>query len=154
MLSREEVKQKNILFWTEFKDYMKKIKSSNGRRINWVSYPTDVKDIYLRLIVNNKGVGVYFDIQPKDEGVRSIIWEQMTELKKVLENEMNYPTQWSEEIILPDGRRISRIFWEDTSFNFYKEEDKLKIFEFLKDRLMEFDRFYQEFKDILINLVH
>lgn len=152
MLTREELKEKNRQFWTDFRKYMNKVKSSNGRRMNWIGYPSDVKNIYIRLQADAKGARLCFDIQPKDQGVREIIWEQMTELKKVMENCMKYETTWLEELYNDDGRIYSRIMWELNDVNYYNDADQLVIFEFLKNRLVEFDEFYQEYKEILISL--
>ncbi|MFN5147372.1 MAG: DUF4268 domain-containing protein [Flavobacteriia bacterium] len=152
MLTREEQKTRNTEFWEKFRKYMNKYRSCNGRKMNWLNYPSDVKCIHIRLQTDSKGARLCFDIQPKDEGVRSIIWEQMTELKKVLDQSMNYETTWIERISSPEGRVYSRIMWEKDRLNFYNEEDHHLIFEFLKDRLLEFDEFYQEFKEILISL--
>lgn len=82
MLTREQQKQLNIEFWNEFRKFMSHFKSSNGKRINWLSYPSDVKNVYIRLQADGKGARLCLDIQPKDDGIRAIIWEQMTELKK------------------------------------------------------------------------
>lgn len=154
MLTKEELREKNKQFWNAFNAYTKRTKSSNGRRINWINYPTDVAFIYVRLVADSKHAAVQFDIQPKDNGIRELIWEQMNELKVVLESEMNYPTDWQEQVYLPDGKVISRISWQLTDVNYFKQDDEETIFAFLKERLVEFDRFYQEFKDILINLAH
>jgi hypothetical protein len=132
---------------------MSKVKSSNGRKMNWVSYPSDVKNIYIRLMVDSKGARLCLDIQPKDEGIREIVWEQMTELKKVMESTMQHETIWIERMSAENGRFFSRIMWEQKGLNYYHDEDKPQIFEFLKNRLIEFDEFYQEFKEILINLM-
>lgn len=153
MLNREELKAKNTEFWSDFRKYMNKVRSSNGRRMNWLNYPSDVKNIYIRLQADAKGTRLCMDIQPKDEGVREIVWEQMTELKKVMESSMKYETTWIEKLTSDDGRTFSRIMWESNEFNYFNEEDQLKIFEFLKNRLLEFDEFYQEFKEILISLM-
>lgn len=153
MLNREELKAKNTEFWSDFRKYMNKVRSSNGRRMNWLNYPSDVKNIYIRLQADAKGTRLCMDIQPKDEGVREIVWEQMTELKKVMESSMKYESTWIEKLTSEDGRTFSRIMWETADFNYFNEEDQLKIFEFLKNRLLEFDEFYQEFKEILISLM-
>jgi hypothetical protein len=102
--------------------------------------------------VDGKAAKLCFDIQAKDEGVRSILWEQMIELKKVLENTMNWEANWSEHFIDVNGQTISRISWEKHGVNFYKDEDWPEIMTFLEERIIEFDLFYQEFKDILIAL--
>lgn len=151
MLSKEERKEKNTLFWESFRKEMRPIKSTNGRSINWINYPTDVKDVYIRLRADSNGASISFDIQPKDDGIRSILWEQMTELKVVMEEETG-PAIWSEFDRVFSGRNVSSIYWEKNDLNFFKEEDVPKIKEFLKEKLIGFDAFYQEFKEILVLL--
>lgn len=154
MLSKEEKKALNTLFWSGFKEFMKKTNSSNGRRMNWLNYPSDVKGIFIRLEADGKGARLCIDIQPKDDGIRTILWEQMNELKRVLESNMNSETFWLEDYNLSDTQTISRIYWETTAGSIYKNEDYETLYHFLKLRLVEFDIFYQEFKDILILLVN
>ena len=152
MFTKEERKELNSNFWDSFHKEMRNHKSSNGRGINWINYPSDVKDIYIRLIADNKEVSLCFDIQPKDDDIRSILWEQMTELKVVMENEVGKATFWNEDHHELNGRIVSRICWEITGLNFYSVKDQSKIKEFLKEKLIRFDAFYQEYKEILISL--
>lgn len=152
MLSKEERKARNAAFWDTFKKEMRSVKSSSGRAMSWVSYPSDVKDIYIRLETDQHGARLCFDIQTKDEGIRAILWEQMTELKKVLEQEMSWETIWIEHLTTKEGKSISRIEWRNDELSFYNDEDWIFIRQFFAQRLLEFDRFYQEFKDILIAL--
>lgn len=153
MLSKEARKERNEQFWSAFKEVMRKKVSSSGRRVNWVTYPTEVKNTYLRLMSDGKFTAVCYDIQFKDAGIQSIFWEQLGELKKVLEISMNYPTVWNDSYINNEGKSIGRIYWELENVNFYNDEDWPIIHEFFKNRLLEFDGFYQEFKEILISLV-
>ena len=95
---------------------------------------------------------VCLDIQPKSDDIRSILWEQMTELKAVMENEMQIEANWNEESHYWNGRLISRIKWENNDLDYYKSEDIPKVIEFLKDKLIRFDKFYQEYKDVIVNL--
>ncbi len=152
MYSKEELKQIRTDFWNQFKVRMQKVRSSNGRRINWLSYPSEVKDIYIRVDADGKGARLTFDIQGKDAGVRQILWEQLYELKAVLEAEMGTDGIWIEHASTPVVADFNRIVWERSDLNFYKMEDHPEILNFLADRLIHFDAFYQEFKDILINL--
>lgn len=155
MLSKEEFKELNITFWKEFQSYMSKTRSSSGRRINWLNYPSDVKTIFIRLEVDGKGARLCFDIQAKDLEIRNLIYEQMTELKMVLENTTIIPPIWNDNYFLKTSQMyVARIYWEDNTLNLYKKEDHLKIFEYLKERLVKFDEFYQEYKEILISMVN
>lgn len=153
MFSKEELKEINTNFWEGFKLHMKKIKSSNGKRVNWLKYPTDVKFIYLRLEVNNKGARICFDIQHKHDEIRAIVYEQMTELKVVLEDAIECETIWMEDYSLFDNT-ISRIQWEIKDVSLYNKNDHVKIYDFLQKTLNEFDLFYQDYKDILVALTN
>lgn len=153
MLPKEERKIRNEQFWAAFKEAMRGKVSSSGRRVNWATYPTEVKDTYLRLICDGNLTAVCYDIQFKDQGIKAIFWEQLGELKAVMEASMNYPTNWNEHFETKEGIIIGRISWELEGVSFYKNEDWPQIHAFFRERLIEFDAFYQEFKDILIHLV-
>jgi hypothetical protein len=153
MLSKEEQKEKNSIFWGNFKNSMKKNTSSAGRRVNWLSYPTEAKELYLRLHADGKSCALNFDIQCKDDGVREVVWEQMGELKTVLLLEMAEEGDWIENFATPDGRTISRITWQRSDLNYFREDDIPRIYDFLEEKIVAFDRFYQEYKDILIQLL-
>lgn len=152
MLSKEERKERNAAFWEGFRKEMRNIKSSNGKGINWINYPTGVNDVYVRLHTDSKITRLSFDIQPKDDGIRSILWEQMTELKIVMEESTGPADNWNEFDHVFAGRTVSRITWETSDYNFYQPEDWDDIKAFLRERLVAFDSFYQEFKEILILL--
>ncbi|MDR0802023.1 DUF4268 domain-containing protein [Fluviicola sp.] len=152
MYTKDELRQFRTDFWNQFNLKMKKIKSSSGRKMNWLAYPSDVKDIYIRIDTDGKGARLTFDIQGKDEGVRQILWEQLQELKIVMESEMGTDGIWIENASSLSVPKFNRILWERNDLNFFKPEDHTEIQNFLADRLIHFDAFYQEFKDILINL--
>jgi hypothetical protein len=151
MLSKEERKLKNQQFWSGFQSFMGKTRSVNGRKMNWINYPSDIKDIHIRLEVDSKFVRLCFDIQGKDPEIRALIYEQMTELKLVLETETIEKPHW-EETYTHLGKTISRIYWERKGLNYFLEKDQEQIYIYLKERLLRFDAFYQEYKEILIAL--
>jgi hypothetical protein len=70
-----------------------------------------------------------------------------------METEIGKATGWNESDHQFNGRTVSRIVWETPTLNFYNKKDHAAIETFLESKLIHFDVFYQEFKDILINLV-
>lgn len=152
MYSKEELREIRTEFWNDFKKHMQQFRSSNGRRMNWLNYPSEVPNVYIRLHADNHGIAFSFDIQGKDEGIRAILWEQMTELKVVLESEMGNDGEWLERTFSESVGEFSSIRWELNGLRFSNPKHKADIFTFFEDRLIKFDAFYQEFKDILINL--
>lgn len=154
MLTKAEIKEKNTIFWSDFKAYMSKIKSTNGKKISWLAYPTEIKFIYLRLSVNKQEVSMNFDIQHKDSAIRSVFWEQMGELKKVFNEHIGEDSIWMEHCSNETLSDFCRIQYKTNEFNYLKEENWPSIFEFLKSKLIGFDAFYQEYKDLLLFLAH
>jgi hypothetical protein len=152
MLTKEERKALNTEFWTSFQKEMRGVKSANGKAIKWINYPSDVKDMYIRLEADSKGARLCIDIQPKDDGIRSILWEQLTELRVVMEDTVGKATSWDEQSHTFQNRTVSRVYWELPETNFFVAEDRIKMKAFLKSKLIDFDQFYQEYKEILILL--
>ncbi|MFM6945749.1 MAG: DUF4268 domain-containing protein [Flavobacteriales bacterium] len=153
MLPKEERKAWNEAFWLGFKTHMRACFSSSGKRVNWINYPTQVKNTYLRLVCDGKQVAICYDIQFKDPAIQSIFWEQLTELKVVLEQNMSVQTIWEPQFLNNEGQTIGRIYWYLEGVNFYNQQDWPTIYAFFKKHLREFDVFYQEFNEILITLV-
>ncbi|MGB0933627.1 MAG: DUF4268 domain-containing protein [Lishizhenia sp.] len=152
MFSKEELRNRKALFWNEFRAIMTLERSVSGRKVNWINYNSGIKFLFIRLDATSKKATFSIDIQPKDDGIREIVYEQFTELKKVLESEFSQPGIWEEAFVLPSQQEISRIYWELDNVNMFRREDKQKIFDFFKDNLLAFDRFYSEYNEILITL--
>ena len=153
MFSREEKHEMNVEFWNGFKQYMKNQKSSVLPRVNWLSYPTNLKHTYVRLYCDGESSALFYDIQFKDKEIRSIFWEQLLELKSLFNKQENHTSNWYEHFETKEGLFISRIEWACDEWSLYRQKDWRKIYRFFKDRLIEFDLFYQEYKEILINLI-
>ena len=153
MFSKEEKREMNIEFWNGFKQYMKSYKSSALPRVNWLSYPTNLKHTYLRLHCDDKCCALFYDIQFKDKEIKALFWEQLQELKPLFTKNESYTSTWHQYFETENGLNISRIEWATYEWSFSRKKDWRKIYRFLKDRLIEFDAVYQEYKEILINLI-
>lgn len=153
MYSKEERKAIKQIFWKGFKAEMNKFPSSNGKRINWINYPTKLKVLYVRCDVDCERATFSIDIQVKDEGIRELIWEQFLELKTVLEQEIGSPGVWLTQNKNSAGQPINSIQWELEGVSVFKPTDETKIYSFLKKKLIGFDAFYQEYNEILFTLV-
>lgn len=153
MLSKEEKKQWNIDFWKGFQKEMRSDLSTHFKGINWLKYPTGINKVHLRMICDSEGASLNYDIQFKDESIRDIFWEQLGELRKVIESIMSSPAVWSRNNLTSEGIVFDRIQWKSKKYDYYNRDNWPKLYLFLKNKLMEFHSFYGEFKDILILLV-
>ncbi len=153
MYSKEDKKALNQLFWDGFKKEMRQYNSREKQNVKWLNYPTGIKHVYLRLHADENGAFLNYDIQLKDDSIRELFWDQCLELKTVLENAMDTPTLWSQNLVSPEGFSFNRIQWASGEFDFYNEADWKDLYAFLKKTVISFDAFYQEFKDVLILLM-
>ena len=153
MFSKEEQKKINTAFWGIVKKELNKTPDAEGRFIQWLNYPIKIKDVFLRLKVNNELAMVSLDIQSADEGIRELIWEQLKELKKAMENNMEILPAWDKTVTNDAGLTIYQIRWELKNVSLYSKQDEKAIIHFFRTVLVEFDAFYFEFGEILKNLV-
>ena len=109
--------------------------------------------MYVRLHADNHHARFSIDIQDKDAGIRDLIWEQFTELRKVLESEMPQEGIWNKDAYNAAGQPIYRISWTINDVNMYDEKNEGVIFTFFEEHLKGFDRFYVEFKEVLFGLL-
>jgi hypothetical protein len=152
MLSKAERKAFNEAYWLTVKKELNKTPDAEGRFIQWLRYPTKIKEIFIRLKVDSKHAMVSIDIQSKDTGIREIIFEQFTELKKVLEEETGAAI-WVEELENEQQQTLSSIRWKLSGVSQFNEQDIPHVVAFFKDKLTAFDRFYKTYFDILKELV-
>ncbi len=153
MFSKEEKSALNHSFWNEFKKSMKKSSTKVQKRINWINYPTHLKHTYLRLVFDEKEAALCYDIQFKDEEIRTLFWDQLKELKTIIDNSMGVPTSWIQNLETSEGLIISRLKWKNPNLSIHHRNDWKKAQLFFKNRLFEFHEFYEEYKEILINLI-
>ena len=153
MLSKEEKSALNHLFWSDFRKKIKNTSSSSNKRINWLNYPTNLRHTYLRLVFNPSETSLCYDVQFRDNDIRTLFWEQLQELKTIIDSSMGSPTIWVKDYETSEGLSISRLKWETRQYSLHNEKDWEPAHLFLKERLLEFDIFYQEYKDILIHLI-
>lgn len=153
MLSKEERKAHNTEFWREIKRQFNRIPNAEGKFIQWLNYPTGVKDIFVRFKVDNKRSVISIDIQSKDEGIRDLIWEQFQELRKVFEGNVSLPPIWDKAATNDAGKSIYQIRWELENVSLYNPENEKEIMHFFKEVMVGFDSFYSEFGDIIKNLM-
>ena len=152
MYSKEYIKSNKILFYTSFGRYMGKNRSIYNKKIKWLNYPTNVKNIYIRLNVNNKIAAVYIDIQHKDEDIRSLFFDQFMELQTVFKSILGEKWNWEKETHNENGIACSRISTKIENVNIFEKNTWQNIFKFFEYNLLNFDEFWNEFNEVFKQL--
>ena len=152
MYSKEFIKETKTLFYTSFGVYMRKHKSLEAKKIKWINYPTHVKNIFIRIHADRKIARVQIDFQHKDPEIRSLFFEQFKELKKIFHNTLGEEWIWEENYTSDLGIEWSRVYSEIENVNLYNKENWKEIFQFYEKRLVRFDEFWNEFKELFKQL--
>ena len=148
MLSKSERQTLNTDFYTALGLMMQGSVSEFGTKVRWTNYRTNVKDIYVRLEADGKGARFFLDIQHKDAGIRALFYEQLTELKTLLTNELAGELIWKESVFKEDGSPISRVEMRLEKGSLYDKTTWPEMLGFLKNALIGFDSFWSQCFDI------
>ena len=153
MFSKEERKKIHEEFWQGLKRRMNKHANANGKRVNWLRYPIRMKEMYVRMTADNRSAIFSIEFQSTDNGILALLWEQMIELKMVLELEIGNDGNWMDETYNLAGQPICAIRWKLENVNIYETSDAPVIYDFFEAKLLAFDRFYEEYKEVLYALM-
>ena len=151
MWSKEEARNRNIRFYTNFGVYMKKHAGEYGEKIRWVNYRTGVNSIRFKIEAFKNTSRVCIDIVNKDEGVREVFFEQFEEFKTLLSNSMN-PLDWIKEYRIDSGVYITRIFTEINGPSINQESDWGDIYRFFEKNLIALHEFWEISQDVFQDL--
>lgn len=153
MLPKEEFKKRRTAFWTALDEEMSKVKGVHGNKISWLSYKSNVKELYIRMEFDGKGARLCLDLQHRDESIRELFYEQFIELRAVMQSSFSPPLTFLRDYkIESSGIFCSRIMSENSELNFFHDEDLEPSLKFFKEQLIALDEFWTEFKDIFIGL--
>ena len=148
MLTYSERKLLNTEFYTALGAMMQGDYSATSRRIKWTNYRTGVKDVYVRMEVDNKGARLCLEIQHADRDIRYLFWEQLEELKALMESEMGHELVWHRDFYKIDGSSVGRVEKVLHEGNLYDKSTWPLLLGFLKENLLAFDRFWDDASEI------
>jgi Domain of unknown function (DUF4268) len=146
MYTRQEASLIKKRFWTSFGQYMRPITAANGDSINWVNYKTGVRNIYFRMDADINYASIAIELTHADSLMRQQNYEQLRQLKKVLEKLTGEEWIWQpnqEE----HGNIFSRVSKTVPAVNILSESDWPDIISFLKPRIIALDNFWMMVKD-------
>jgi|SRR6476619_6910785 len=146
MYSRQEASILKQEFWTSFGLYMNPVLSSEGGKINWVNYKTGEKGIRFKMHADNKSAFIGIVLSHKDAGVRELYFEQLLEVRKIMESIIPGNWQWLLHSHDENGHPISIVYEEIGEVNIFRKEDWPKLISFFKPRIVALDEFWNMVK--------
>jgi len=139
------------LFFKQFKRHMGSHKCVGGGGKNWVAYRTGVKGIYFRMLTLPK-VALAIDIQFKDDEIRELIFDQFSELGRLLAAEWGEEPLFEKNTLYGSGEIISRICVEKEGAYFFDQKQWPDITNWYQEKLVGLDRFWETVGDIVKEL--
>ena len=132
-------------FWTTFGKYMSPIPSSEGMKVNWVNYRTEIKDVYFRMDTNPDAAVICISIEHGDPEIQQLYFEQFLELKIIMETALGEKWDWQPHISA-DGKVISRICKVLPGVSVLNKDHWPDLISFFKPRIIALDSFWENAK--------
>ena len=146
MYSKQEASILKHQFWTSFGLYMNPLLSSEGEKINWVNYKTGEKNIRFKMHADNKAAYTAIVLNHKDAGIRELYFEQLFELKNVMDKTLPGSWQWLLNSEDENGQPISIVYDEIEGVSIFNKQDWPKLISFFKPRIIALDEFWNMVK--------
>jgi hypothetical protein len=146
MYSKHEAAVLKQEFWTTFGLYMNPVLSSDGEKINWVNYKTGEKYIRFKMHADSRSAFIGIVLIHRDSGVRELYFDQLLEVKNIMESIIPGPWQWLLHSQDENGQPISIVYDEIEGVSIYKKEDWPMLISFFKPRIVALDEFWSMVK--------
>lgn len=134
MYNKQEASAARQKFWTRFGQYMAPVPSAAGENLNWVNYRTGVKGIRFRMDADNNRAVVTVEISLPSLLAVFVSFKKQFEMIAG----KNWYTETTEA-----GTVVAM---QLNGVNIFRETDWPAVISFLKESIMNLDRFWQEFK--------
>ena len=149
MITKEEKARLKAQFIQSLENETSLYRNAHRKNMNWLQYRTGLKDIYLRLEIFESSATLCFDFQHRNEGIRKLMFEQITEMRALLNSMSPGPWDWEGEVPHPvTGMKITRISRTPPNLSLYEEKDHPAMVKELTAFYRAFDKFWFDAKDV------
>lgn len=139
MFSKEESRKLREEFWIAFgKSFPNK----------WTLYKTEVKGLSFKFHFDLKRAIVSIDVD-SDFEQRIKVWDKIVALKSILLNDYLHEATFEDFYLLENKKEISRIYVELNHVSIHNKNTWRETMEFLNQNMLQIERFYEEYKDII-----
>jgi hypothetical protein len=146
MYSKQEASILKQQFWTSFGLYMNPVMSSEGEKINWINYKTGEKYLRFKMHADGKSAFIGIVLTHKDAGIRELYFEQLIELRNIMEKILPGSWQWLLYSEDENAQPISIVYDEMEGVSIFNKEDWPKLISFFKPRIVALDEFWNMVK--------
>ena len=145
MFTKEELSRTKHEFWVAFGRYMSPIPSSEGTKIGWLNYHTQIKDVHFRMDAGLTSGVISISLEHSDSVLRELYFEQFKLLKNILHEKLGEEWEWQLQIPMK-GKMISKIYKELPGVSVMNRDHWPDLISFFKPRMIALDSFWEDAK--------
>lgn len=145
MLSKDEIKELRVNFWSGFKRYCSKHRIFR----KWVLTGVKIKSVQLKFYADREKALVLFQIDHKSDLRRYEIYECFLSYRKLMADSCGADLKWQEDYTGIDARPVSAIYFELAEVNIYDTGDWDKIYAFFAEKMILLEDAYWEYRDLI-----
>ena len=149
MLSKEEVKQLRLGFWSEFDIYSSRKKKRSRKPLKWIMNDTGIKQLKLKFGFDEIMATVGLEVETRNLDKRIDIFGKLERLRTIFETAMGKPLIWELDHVLPTGKSISCAYIKLENVNIYKKETWPIVMDFFYKNMVILEKVFVEYKDYL-----
>ncbi|CAN5286747.1 hypothetical protein BH09BAC3_BH09BAC3_22620 [soil metagenome] len=142
MFTRGEMSRTKQDFWIAFGRYMSPVPSSEGLKVSWLNYHTNIKDVHFRMEAGVTSGIISISLEHPDAAIQELYFEQFKELKNILHQTLSEEWEWQLHVQI-DGKTISRIFKALPGTSILNKDHWPDLISFFKPRIIALDNFWE-----------
>lgn len=148
MYSKQEAAVIRHRFWTALGKYLAPIPFAGNEKQNWINYKTGIKNIFFKTFADNKKASACIELAMASEEQREKKFHLLLNLIKQSGSSLK-DWQTEKKSYNEQGKPVALIYMDLYPVNIYKEEDWPLVIGFLKEKMIAFDAFWTQYKDII-----
>lgn len=149
MLTKEERKTLNQLFWTQFDQFCDNIPELAERKKKWILHDTKIGHLDLKFDLSGNSAVVALEINHKSENRRLQVYEVLEKYRNLLGQGFKEGLSWDYCFVNENKQEICRIYTEKKGLNSYNTSDWISIHQFLSENMLQLQDNFIEIQEAL-----
>ena len=149
MLSREQRRAFNQLFWTRFEEFCETVPDLAGQKKKWILHNTKISHIDLKFDVSGNSAIVALEINHRSERRRLAVYELVERYRTLLNQGFNQEVTWDFCYLTDNGQEVCRIYTDKAGLNIYNSEEWPMIYHFMAENMLILQQNFLEIREFL-----
>jgi hypothetical protein len=147
--TKEELKELNLRFWAEFRQFVQNHPDPDIRRKRWILNDTGVNGIAFRFDLDRQNAFVMIELQHKNEERRLTSFEILERYKVVLEEGFPAGLQWEfYHKRVDNGQEVCRIFTRLDGVDFHQQNQWPEVYQFFAQNMIRLEENFLMLREV------